>query len=63
MKPRYRYSSIVLIIGVTLLPNGNARLPLDSPGVPTSDIITVVVSQKDAIVTVRTRAHRLANVR
>ena len=54
MKPRYKYSSTVLTIGVTLFPNGNALLPLDCPGVPTRDIITLVVSQKEAVMVVRT---------
>lgn len=43
------------MIGVTLFPNGNALPPLDCPGVPTSDIITLVVSQKEAIMVVSTR--------
>ena len=55
MKPRYRYSSTVLTIGVAVFPNGNALPPLEIPGVPTSDIITLVVSQKEAVMVVSNR--------
>ena len=55
IKPRYRYSRTVLRIGVAVFPNGNALPPLETPGVPTSDMITLVVSQKEAVMVVSNR--------
>jgi hypothetical protein len=42
---RYRYLIMVLMMGVAVLPNGNALLLLDAPGLPTKSMMTVVVSQ------------------
>lgn len=48
-KPRYAYFNRVFRIGVTLLPNGKALLPLDGPGLPTRSMMTAVVSQYEAM--------------
>ena len=44
------YLRTVLMIGVATLPKGNARWPLACPGVPTRSMITLVVSQNDAVI-------------
>ena len=43
------------MIGVASLPNGNACCWFAAEGVPTRSMITLVVSQNDAVIQVRTQ--------